>query len=107
MVETRKLESAWDFVERYFPQYTSSEVIAENNDLQVIVDGEIQPDSCALQLYESIEAELKRGQGNEPGITDPSEDDIFLEAADRLDQSTKEIYETAILGYIAGVDNWR
>ena len=47
------MESAWDFVERYYPKYHNCDLIAESDDLQKIVDNELEPDSCSLEVLNS------------------------------------------------------
>jgi hypothetical protein len=48
------LETAWDFVEKYYPNYDSSDLIARSNDLAVICEDcqNLQEGSCAKKLFE-------------------------------------------------------
>ena len=75
-------KTVWDFVEKYYPNYSSSDEIAYNNDLQKIIDGEIN--GCAEDLYNDMLNE---------GIF---EEDIITIAQQRLDKSNAEIYADTI-----------
>jgi len=101
----RKLETPWDFVERYYPKYTSSTEIAENNDLSVIVDGEVEAGSCAAEAFEAIKSYIA---SEHPGLEDKEEIEAEAKALAelRLMWSNAEVYERAIEGFIEGVDNW-
>ena len=79
-------KTVWDFVEKYYPNYSSSDEIAYNNDLQKIIDGEIN--GCAEDLYNDMLNE---------GIF---EEDIITIAQQRLDKSNAEIYADAIQNYL-------
>lgn len=51
MATTEKIETrAWDFVEKYYPNYTSSMLIAYSDDLQKIIDKEEDEGSDAEEL---------------------------------------------------------
>lgn len=79
-------KTVWDFVENYYPNYSSSDEIAYNNDLQKIIDGEIN--GYAEDLYNDMLNE---------GIF---EEDIITIAQQRLDKSNAEIYADAIQNYL-------
>ena len=46
------MKNTWEFVEKYYPNYSSCNIIAECNDLQKILDGEIN--GCAKVLYDNL-----------------------------------------------------
>ncbi len=72
----------WDFVEKYYPNYHKSEEIALSGDLQLIVDGQAEPDSPA-ELY------LRKNC-----------DDNIDVAKDKLHEVNEGIYEKAIEAYL-------
>ena len=82
-----EMKNAWEFVEKYYPKYTSSDEIAYNNDLQKIVDNEIN--GCAKDLYEEMI--------NVEGIL---EEDVVTIAQQRLNESNASIYEEAIENFL-------
>lgn len=92
-----KMENAWDFVVQHYPKYSSSDEIAENNDLQMIVDGEWDDDeeSAANRLFWSIAEE----------IGEADENIVKGEAQKRLDESNAYIYEKAIEAYIESLNS--
>ena len=49
--------SVWDFVEKYYPNYSSCDSIAECNDLQKILDNEIE--GVAEKIYNEILDDLR------------------------------------------------
>lgn len=51
----------WDAVEKYYPKYQSCDEIARMSDLDVIIDEEVEEDSCA----ERLERELLKDFGND------------------------------------------
>jgi len=94
----KNISDVWEFVEAYYPNYSSSDEIAENNDLSVIIDDEIEPDSCAEKLYNSIHIEaLRNYNGGSLEIINQNIKDI---AQNRLNESNAYIFEKAIEGYI-------
>ncbi|MEJ5995594.1 hypothetical protein WG904_14285 [Pedobacter sp. Du54] len=72
-------EGVWDFVEKYYPKYYSCNEIMRNDDLCKIVNGELNGDAEIM-----FDREF---EGN-----------IELATA-AFDQSTKYVYERAIVGY--------
>ncbi len=79
-----ELKTAWDFVEKYYPNYSSSDDIAENNDLAKIMDNECQRDDCAYKiLHDRYKGDLKHP-------------DIEIDYLDSL----QGIYVRAIEGYL-------
>lgn len=52
-----KIANNWDFVQVYFPEYDSSDAIAENDDLHKICNGEIN--GYAQEMYNEKIEDLK------------------------------------------------
>jgi len=76
------METSWDFVEKYYPNYTSSDEISLADDLSKLTHGEINGDA------ETMLNEEYGGDINNPKIQ-----------AD-YDRIHVEIYETAIENFI-------
>src|SRR5690606_34748981 len=93
------METAWEFVEKYYPNYSGCSEIAENNDLQCIVDNEVEADSCAEELYNDIKEELENLYGSVEDFQ------VIEEAQKRLYKSNAYVYERAIEGYLETVKN--
>lgn len=72
--------TVWDFVEKYYPNYSSSDDIAFNNDLEKILHGELT--GRAGELYN----EMYRGHDNLLGL--------------HYDESLLGIYEKSIKSYL-------
>lgn len=89
--ETNDLTTVWSFVERYYPNYSSCDIIAYNNDLSKILDGDI--DSL---LFKEIEAEIE----SDIEIVCPPVDMVLDEIKERLVKSNEAIYQKAIEGFI-------
>lgn len=94
-----KLETAWDFVQKYYPNYYHCDEIAHNDDLTKIIDDEINGE--AEVIYNEIAEDLK---GIFP-YHNPDEREeyrvmIKKEAQRRLNESYVAIYEAAIEGFI-------
>lgn len=83
MATTEKTETrAWDFVEKYFPNYESSDLIAYSDDLQKIIDKEEEEGSDAERLLE---------------LSFDGQRDI---AASEQNRVMREIYEDAIENFL-------
>lgn len=81
--EDKNLTGPWAFVEKYYPEYSSSDEIARANDLDVILTETYDNwGEAAVNLWEE---ELKRS---------------FNIATEMNNELLKEIYEEAIQGYI-------
>jgi hypothetical protein len=78
------IQTPWDFVERYYPNYSSSDEIAHEGDLDKLVNKEYEKGDCAHELL------MDEYSGN---IEDPQI------KADH-DAVIRSIYESAILAYI-------
>ena len=96
----KNLETPWDFVEKYYPNYSGCSDIANNSDLQVLFDGEEEEGSKAMELKVSIVFDLF-------GSIDLDVLKDFLKlleyndkVSNLLESSNKYIYERAIEGYI-------
>jgi hypothetical protein len=73
-------KTSWDFVEKYFPGYSTSSIIAEYNDLLIIIEEEEGSEEI-LERYPIFDGEVGNAQ----------------EAYNLL---LSEIYEAAIYGYL-------
>jgi len=85
-------ENIWNFVEKFYPNYSSSDEILNNDDLLKLLEGEV--DTCADSIYNSIREELVDLFGIEP-----NEEEILKLAEQRYADSLVQIYEKAIKGY--------
>lgn len=83
----------WDFVEQYYPNYSSSDEILHNEDLLKLLEGEVG--TIADSVYNSIREDLFDLFGIEP-----NEEDILGVAQQRYAESLATIYERAIQGYL-------
>jgi hypothetical protein len=79
-----KIETPWDFVEKYYPNYYSSDDITYNDDLHKLVDREFEIGDGAYDLL------IQKYGGD---INNPQ---ILID----IQKSDVEIYEKAIEGYI-------
>jgi hypothetical protein len=79
-----KTNQVWDFVEKYYPNYSSSWTISMFNSIQKIMDDEFEDDDdAAFLLRTHYEGNLRNSQ-------------IELD----YNESLKNIYYDAIEGYI-------
>lgn len=76
------METAWNFVEKYYPNYYQCDEIARNGSLNTIVDEEERPGSTADRM---LREEFSNSRS-------------AAQAA--LDESNLDIYERAIKGFI-------
>lgn len=98
ILETEKteiLKTPWNFVEEYFPNYSSSDEILHNNDLHTVCEGMQDDDNHAAEIYHEIKEELTELFG-----TEPEEFQILEIAQNKLNESNAYIYEKAIEGYL-------
>lgn len=93
-----KLENAWDFVVAYYPKYHSCNEIAENDDLQKIVDGELDGDA-----EEMFNKEFKKQKSIHGGMLNDSQikEEVLKVFQARLNESNAYVYKQAIEAYIA------
>ncbi|MFC3562654.1 hypothetical protein [Pedobacter jamesrossensis] len=77
--DPRQDDGVWEFVEKYYPNHYSCNKIMRNDDLCKIVNGELNGDA-------------------EKMFTEEFGEDLQLATA-AFDQSTKYVYERAIVGY--------
>ena len=85
-----KMTTPWEFVERYYPKYSSCNEILYNNDLSVLLEGPPEPDSGAVTLEKELWAAHKmQMHDNRKALIET----LLLE-------SNAGIYEKAIEGYI-------
>jgi len=80
----------WNFVEKYYPNYSSCDEILYNEDLLKLLEGEVN--TGADSIYNSIREELVDLL--------PNEEDILEIAEQRYAESLVIIYEKAIQGYL-------
>ena len=85
-------EHIWNFVEKFYPNYSSSDEILHNDDLLKLLEGQV--DTGADSIYDSIRQELIEKFGIEP-----CDSEIISVAEQRYDESLARIYEKAIKGY--------
>jgi hypothetical protein len=84
----------WDFVEQYYPNYSSSDEILHNGDLLSLLEGEVN--SGADSLYNMLsDILIEENLGIEP-----SEEEVIEFAQQMYNQSLVEIYELAMQGYL-------
>ena len=91
-------EKIWDFIEKYYPNYYTSEGITDNGDLRMILDGQEEEGSHAWRIKEDIKSSVSFGR-----LYDPKKlkDNLFREEVqNRYNESCKAIYEKAIEGYL-------
>ncbi len=77
--------TVWDFVERYYPNYSSAQEIADINDLSVIIDGEIEEGTHAETLFNQLGRDIEQAE-------------IMLVELER------NAYEKAIEGYLETIN---
>ena len=84
----------WNFVEQYYPNYSSSDEILYNDDLLKLLEGEVNTgaDSIYNVVSDMLIEELL-------GL-EPSEEQVLERVQDMYNQSLVEIYELAIQGYL-------
>lgn len=83
-----KLESAWDFVGKYYHKYYQCDDIAHNGDLQKLSEKEYEDGDCAhCLLIREYDGDLKNPQ-------------IAID----LESSNASIYEQAIEGFVEQTD---
>ena len=93
LTEVEKLTKPWDFVEKFYPNYSSCSTIMYCGDLHKIVDGELT--GTALEMWETFKLD-------QPSWIDKDdlETIIFEKIQEELEAVETTIYKKAILGYI-------
>ena len=86
------MKTIWDFVESYYPNYSSSDEILHNEDLLKLIEGQV--DTGADSIYNEIREELLIFD------IEPREEEILGLAQQRYSESLVSIYEQAIQGYL-------
>jgi len=89
--------TTWDFVENYYPNYDSSDEIAENEDLTKIINGQL--DGYAEEMYEEAK-QLHYGLSNGMLTEQEVHQRVIDEFQIQLDKSNASIYKQAIDEYI-------
>lgn len=94
-------KTVWDFVQQYYPNYGKSQEIAENDDLQVLIDGEEEIGSHAYRLKQEIISDYSsKYPYNTYDEREAYRDDVSNEIEKRYNDSCKDIFEKAIEGYL-------
>lgn len=84
----------WNFVEQYYPNYSSSDEILYNDDLLKLLEGEVNTGADSIyNVVSDILIEELLG-------LEPSEEQVLERVQDMYNQSLVEIYELAIQGYL-------
>lgn len=99
------LKTVWDFDERYYPNYSSCDLIAENNDLQVILDAEDLEGSHAYDLKKALIKECAFNyevifKKDTALFATEIEEQVMNDVKLKLLESNAYIYEKAIQGFI-------
>lgn len=93
--------NVWSFVERYYPNYSSCDDIAYNNDLDIIVqDGRMIAGNNASRVYKELEKSLNKHRNVNPNLPLATHDQIVAMATLELTASNERIYQKAIEGFI-------
>jgi hypothetical protein len=93
----KNLKTTWDFVEKYFPNYSSSDEIAENGDLHKILNGQIE-DSAEI-YYNEIKEQKAEYFGNTLNEKE-LEREVLKLVQSIYDMTLSSIYEKAIEGFL-------
>jgi hypothetical protein len=91
-IKFKAMETIWDFVEQYYPNYSSSDEIMHNEDLLKLLEGQV--DTGADSVYNEIREELLIFD------IEPREEEILGLAQQRYSESLASIYGQAIQGYL-------
>ena len=92
------LNDVWDFVQKYYPKYSSCNSIAYNDDLQKIKDGELN--GQAEIIYNEFKKEI---EANFAGSLDDEEliEKLIDEKVNHAwNESCTDIFERAIQGFL-------
>ena len=87
------MKTIWDFVEAYYPNYSSSDEILHSEDILKLLEGQV--DTGADSVYNSIREELVERFG-----TEPDEQEIISVADQLYAEVLLSIYSQAIQGYL-------
>jgi phosphoribosyl-ATP pyrophosphohydrolase len=91
------MKKAWDFVEKYHPDYSSCTEIAYNNDLHKILKGEIEGNSEVI--YNEIKEDKKELYNNTLNCKELNFAVIRV-VTSLYEMTLVTIYEEAIKGFI-------
>lgn len=88
------MKTIWDFVEAYYPNYSSSNEIATNEDLLEVLEErvDIEKDPYYQSIWDDL---LAKSFGIEP-----SKEEVLEVVKDLYNESLASIYEQAIQGYL-------
>lgn len=87
--QENNLPTAWDFVEKHYPDYYSCDEIAYSDDLSKVINGEMQEGDNSMELWEST---LEANNGNEQ--------DAMKQIKESYEMIMFVIYEKAIENFI-------
>ncbi len=92
------MKTNWDFIEKYFPNYDSNQLVAETLDLLKIVDGEAQEGDDAWEKLSEIKSKLNDFFG---GHLTPEEinTDALNEIIEELNNNLVSLLDSAIKNF--------
>jgi hypothetical protein len=97
-----EIKDSWDFVGQYYPKYSSSNEIAENDTLHKICDGELDGD--AETCYNEKKNELRYFYGGTLG-EEELEAEVNKYFENLKNESDAAVFDSAIEGYIETITN--
>lgn len=88
------MKTIWDFVESYYPNYSSSDEILHNEDLLKLIEERVNIEESPYYhfIWDDL---LEKSFGIEP-----SKEEVLEVVKDLYNKSLVSIYEQAIKGYI-------
>lgn len=92
-----EISEIWGFVEKYYPNYSSSDEIAENGDLHKLLEESYEEGDCAHDLYKELRDELEIHYGGDDELIESA---LKTQIENLYNASAVKIYEAAIEGYI-------
>jgi hypothetical protein len=102
----KKTIAAWEFVEQWYPNYYSSDAIAELDRMQRIINvGDIESvddeDEVLMGIVAQVRGELARDANGGWGcdLEDVRDEEVFAKIKRQIAEETVEIYEAAIRNY--------
>ncbi len=93
----QNISKPWEFVEKYYPNYSESDIIAENDDFSKIVNGQLDGEAEKLYNSELEEARIFWGGGLDE---EQLHNEVIKTFTNQLNESNSFIYQKAIQGFI-------
>lgn len=93
LVVMETVDRSWEFVEKYYPNYSSCDLIAKCDDLRKILDGQIEGNAEVIYNKFKSDLEFCWDYGN---IPDWLHTEIIEIVKNRYNKAHVEIYEKAI-----------